>query len=76
MNSTDRKPRPWQRIDHLDQMIPYLFALGCARAWMTLTFAAPEGIAPSVGFDPHTVFDYAYLRIHQHHLFKDKGYLP
>lgn len=60
MNSTDRKPRPWQRIDHLDQMIPYLFALGCARAWMTLTFAAPEGIALSVGFDPHTVFDYAY----------------
>ena len=60
MNSTDRTPRLWQRIDHLDQMIPYLFALGCARAWMTLTFAAPEGIGVSVGFDPHTVFDYAY----------------
>lgn len=47
------------RIDHLEQMIPYLFALGCARAWMTLTFAAPES-AFALPFDPHAVFDYAY----------------
>lgn len=47
------------RVDHLEQMIPYLFALGCARVWMTLTFAAPLYSAP-VPFDPHTVFDYGY----------------
>lgn len=47
------------RVDHLDQMIPYLFALGCARVWMTLTFAEPAYIAP-LPFDPHTIFDYGY----------------
>ncbi|MFR1167312.1 MAG: hypothetical protein ACLSDQ_06765 [Adlercreutzia equolifaciens] len=41
-------------------MIPYLFALGCARTWMTLTFAAPSGLLLELPFDPHTVFDYAY----------------
>lgn len=52
--------REKRRLDNLEQMIPYLFALGCARAWMTLTFAAPEGSAAPVPFDPHLVFDYVY----------------
>ena len=47
-------------IDNLEQMIPYLFALGCARTWMTLTFAAPEEVAVSASFDPHVLFDYAF----------------
>ncbi|MEY8313610.1 response regulator transcription factor [Adlercreutzia muris] len=51
----ESKTKP--RIDHLDQMIPYLFALGCARAWMSLTFVGIDG---GIGFDPHAVFDYAY----------------
>ena len=58
MKKKDRK-RP-ARIDNLEQMIPYLFALGCARAWMTLTFAAPAGTVPGGGPDPHMLFDYAY----------------
>ena len=49
-----------RRLDNLEQMIPYLFALGCARTWMTLTFAAPSGLLLELPFDPHTVFDYAY----------------
>lgn len=49
-----------RRLDNLEQMIPYLFALGCARTWMTLTFAAPNGPFLELPFDPHTVFDYAY----------------
>lgn len=48
-----------KRIDHLDQMIPYLFALGCARAWLTLLFAEPA-IATAAPFDPHVAFDYSY----------------
>lgn len=48
-----------QHIDHLDQMIPYLFALGCARTWMTLTFVS--GDVPAVPFDPHMLFDYVYV---------------
>lgn len=52
--------RVWrQHIDHLDQMIPYLFALGCARTWMTLTFVSGE--VPDVPFDPHMLFDYTYV---------------
>ena len=51
--------REKRRLDNLEQMIPYLFALGCARTWMTLTFAAPwAGLA--VPFDPHVLFDYLY----------------
>lgn len=49
-----------RRLDNLEQMIPYLLALGCARTWMTLTFAAPSGLSLELPFDPHTVFDYAY----------------
>lgn len=52
-----RRIRP---IDNLEQMIPYLFALGCARAWMTLTFAAPGEAAVSANFDPHVLFDYVF----------------
>lgn len=48
-----------QHIDHLDQMIPYLFALGCARTWMTLTFVSGE--VPPLPFDPHMLFDYVYV---------------
>lgn len=51
-----------KRIDHLEQMIPYMFALGCARAWLTLLFAEPTIAAPSP-FDPHTVFDYSYALV-------------
>ena len=53
------KTKSAHRVDQLDTMIPYLFALGCARVWMTLTFAAPLHAA-NVPFDPHTVFDYGY----------------
>lgn len=49
-----------RRLDNLEQMIPYLFALGCVRTWMTLTFAAPSGLLLELPFDLHTVFDYAY----------------
>lgn len=48
------------RIDHLEQMVPYIFALGCARAWMTLVFAAPDIYMQSDGLDPHIIFDYVY----------------
>lgn len=48
-----------KRIDHLDRMIPYLFALGCARTWLTLLFAEPA-IATAAPFDPHVAFDYSY----------------
>lgn len=50
------------RIDHLDRMIPYLFATGCARAWLTLLFAgasSPFAVIDLV-IDPHLVFDIAY----------------
>lgn len=52
-----------KRFDHLEQMIPYMFALGCARAWLTLLFAEPA-LAPSpVGFSPHVFFDYSYALV-------------
>lgn len=63
MHTKTNMRHPWQRIDHLEQMIPYLFALGCARAWMTLTFASPGAPMPALGFDPHMLFDYAYALI-------------
>lgn len=63
MDTTERTRRPWRRIDHLEQMIPYLFALGCARTWMTLTFAAPAGMPVPLAFDPHMVFDYVYAAL-------------
>lgn len=55
-----RHTLPKPRIDHLEQMVPYIFALGCARAWMTLIFAAPR-VNLDLGFDPHIVFDYSYV---------------
>lgn len=63
MDTKKRPERPWHRIDHLEQMIPYLFALGCARTWMTLTFAAPAAPFCELPFDPHTVFDYIYAAL-------------
>ena len=47
------------RIAQLDGIVPYLFALGCARAWVTLMFAAPS-TPLATAFDPHVLFDYAY----------------
>ena len=58
MQTPKRDDSP-QKPSHLDGIVPYLLALGCARAWMTLAFAAPAH-APAAPFDPHTVFDYAY----------------
>ncbi|WP_180326627.1 helix-turn-helix transcriptional regulator [Raoultibacter phocaeensis] len=49
-----------KRIDHLEQMIPYLFALGCARAWLTLLFAEPAIATMPTPFNPHVFFDYSY----------------
>ena len=63
MDTAERTRRPWRRIDHLEQMIPYLFALGCARTWMTLTFAAPAGAPAALALDPHMVFDYVYAAL-------------
>lgn len=44
---------------YLQGILPYLFALGCARAWVTLVVAAPAG-AWAVPFDAHDLFDYAF----------------
>ncbi len=45
------------RVGHLKGIVPFLFALGCARAWSTLVVAAPP-MAPVVSFDTHNLFDY------------------
>ncbi|MDE8702856.1 helix-turn-helix transcriptional regulator [Adlercreutzia equolifaciens] len=44
---------------YLAGIVPYLFALGCARAWVTLVVAAPAH-GYSVPFDAHDLFDYAF----------------
>ncbi len=44
---------------YLRGILPYLFALGCARAWVTLAVAAPALALPAA-FDLHDVFDYAF----------------
>ena len=41
---------------YLRGILPYLFALGCARAWVTLAVAAPALALPAA-FDLHDVFD-------------------
>lgn len=46
------------RSRYLAGIVPYLFALGCARAWVTLAVAAPARDLP-VPFDLHDGFDYA-----------------
>lgn len=46
------------RALYLAGILPYLFALGCARAWVTLAVAAPALALPAP-FDLHDVFDYA-----------------
>lgn len=51
-----------KRIDHLEQMIPYMFALGCARAWLTLLFAEPAIAMPTL-INPHVFFDYSYALV-------------
>ncbi len=62
-NSTENtSKRKQHRIDHLDRMIPYLFASGCSRAWLTLLFAgatSPFALI-DVAIDPHLIFDIAY----------------
>lgn len=58
METLKRSDGP-SKLAYLDTIVPYLFALGCARAWMTLAFAAPAQ-AVAAPFDPHVVFDYAY----------------
>ena len=47
---------------HLRGILPYLFALGCARAWVTLAVAAPALALPAA-FDLHDVFDYAFCLV-------------
>ena len=47
---------------YLRGILPYLFALGCARAWVTLAVAAPALALPAA-FDLHDVFDYAFCLI-------------
>lgn len=46
------------RALYLAGILPYLFALGCSRAWVTLAVAAPALALPAP-FDLHDVFDYA-----------------
>ena len=46
------------RALYLAGILPYLFALGCARAWVTLAVVAPALALPAP-FDLHDVFDYA-----------------
>ncbi len=50
------------RALYLAGILPYLFALGCARAWVTLAVAAPALALPAP-FDLHDVFDYAMVLI-------------
>lgn len=52
-----------KRIDHLEQMIPYMFALGCARTWLTLLFAEPAIASAAIPFNPHVFFDYSYALV-------------
>lgn len=47
---------------YLRGILPYLFALGCARAWVTLAVAAPALALPAA-FDLHDVFDYAFCLV-------------
>ncbi|MEE0344942.1 MAG: hypothetical protein UDM07_00780, partial [Adlercreutzia sp.] len=47
---------------YLRGILPYLFALGCARAWVTLAVAAPALALPAA-FDLHDIFDYAFCLI-------------
>ena len=51
------------RVDNLANMIPYMFALGCARAWLNLLFAEPSLPQVALPFDPHVIFDYSYALI-------------
>ena len=51
------------RVDNLANMIPYMFALGCARAWLNLLFAVPSLPQPDLPFSPHVVFDYSYALV-------------
>ena len=64
MENAVEKHRKHRRnsIDHLDRMIPYLFASGCSRAWLTLLFAGNSSsfATASLGIDPHLIFDIAY----------------
>ena len=46
-------------LQYLDGIIPFLCALGCARAWVTLTAVAPVYTALP-GFDFHLIFDVSY----------------
>lgn len=50
------------RALYLAGILPYLFALGCARAWVTLAVAAPA-LRLAAPFDLHDVFDYAMVLI-------------
>lgn len=54
--------RKHHRIDHLDRMIPYLFANGCSRTWLTLLFTGTLNpfAATELAIDPHLVFDIMY----------------
>lgn len=47
---------------YLRGILPYLFALGCARAWVTLAVAG-AGPRAAGAFDLHDVFDYAFCLI-------------
>ena len=47
---------------YLRGILPYLFALGCARAWVTLAVAAPALALPAA-FDLLDIFDYAFCLI-------------
>lgn len=59
---TLRRSNEQSKLAYLDAIVPYLFALGSARAWTTLAFAAPAQSAASA-LDPHLIFDYAYCFI-------------
>ncbi|MCU7584674.1 LuxR C-terminal-related transcriptional regulator [Adlercreutzia muris] len=50
------------RALYLAGILPYLFALGCARAWVTLAVAAPA-LRLAAPFDLHDVFDCAMVLI-------------
>lgn len=60
LDKTNKKRR--NHIDHLDHMIPFLFANGCARAWLTLLFTGTSNpfTITELAIDPHLVFDIIY----------------
>lgn len=51
-----------ERLKSLSGIVPFLFALGCARAWVTLVVVLPPS-GPLMGVPLHNLFDIFYCLI-------------